>query len=357
MICADAVVIGAGPAGCAAALGLARAGGRVVLYDRKPVCGRKPGEIVEPTVRIALAELGLVAAFDALNSLMLAGNLSLWDSDEVVEFDGMISPYGYGALIDRPRFEGWLLSAARQAGVTVLPAGPRLAAEAKGVTWHLTGRADASSPSVTTPVIIEATGRGNGIVGRSRREWTDRLVALLIYAPMPPGPRDQRLLIEASEHGWWYAAPLPCNMAVIAFMTDADLLPLTAESRAAYVRRQLGTTRLIRAFAAHTLQTPRIVGFPANSSIRQLIDGPGWVSIGDAAATYDPLSGRGVAIALSKGVAIARLISNSDSLSRALAAYADTERAVFADYLYDQRKTYRRAARQFRSAFWERRCA
>lgn len=354
---ADAVVVGAGPAGCAAALGLARAGGRVVLYDRKPPSGCKPGEIVEPTVRIALAELGLVTAFDALNSLTLAGNVSLWDSDTPVEFDGTISPYGHGALIDRPRFEAWLMSTARRAGVTILQVGRHLNAEAKGSTWHLTGDGDAASPRVTTPLVIQATGRANGIVGRSKREITDRLVALLMYGPTPSGAKDQRLLIEACQHGWWYAAPLPGNRAVVAFMTDADLLPPTNVGRVAYVHGQLRATKLIRAFAAQMPATSCVAGFPANSSIRELIHGPSWVSIGDAAATYDPLSGRGVALALAKGVAIARLVSNSTDLSRVLEAYADAERATFADYRADQRRTYRRAAPQFRSAFWERRCA
>ena len=52
---ADAVIVGAGPAGCAAAIGLARAGARVVLYHRKAAPGCRPGEIIEPTFRIALA--------------------------------------------------------------------------------------------------------------------------------------------------------------------------------------------------------------------------------------------------------------------------------------------------------------
>jgi flavin-dependent dehydrogenase len=354
---ADVVVIGAGPAGCAAAIGLARAGARVVLYHRKAILGCRPGEIIEPTFRIALAELGLDEAFAAVNSLTLAGNVSLWDSETPVEADGMTNPYGLGVLIDRACFEEWLMSAARQSGVTVLQVDRRLDAETIDDRWRLAGDGNAAPGVVTTPLVIQATGRGKGLIGPRKRELADRLVALLMYGDAPPGPRDQRLLIEAGEHGWWYAAPLPDNRAVISFMTDADLLPPTPERRTDHFHAQLHTTRLIAPFAAYMQATSPIIGFPANSGIRQVIHGKGWVSIGDAAATYDPLSGRGVPVALAKGAAIARLVSNEGNASRALEAYADAERAAFADFRMSQRNTYRRAATRFNSAFWQRRCA
>lgn len=349
---ADAVIIGAGPAGCAAALSLARAGARVILFHRQSPHGWKPGEIVESTVRIALAELRLESGFDSLDFLALAGNLSLWDSDTLAEFDGLMSPYGYGALIDRARFEAWLLSKAQEAGVTVLHP-RRLIAEPTESTWRL-GGVD-GGPRIKTPIVIEATGRSNGILGHGKRDMTDRLVALLMYGRIPFGVRDQRLLIEAREEGWWYAAPLPGDLAVVAFMTDADLLPRSSENRAAYIRDLCRSTRLISGFAAQMVSTLRIVGFPANSSIRKVICGPSWVSIGDAAATYDPLSGRGIAMALAKGLAIGRLVSNSTDYHRAFQQYEAAERYAFADYRASQHRTYRRAAPRFKSDFWRRR--
>lgn len=352
---ADAVIVGAGPAGCAAAIGLARAGARVVLYDRKSESGCKPGEIIEPTVRVALAELGLDEGFETLNSLTLAGNVSLWDGEAPVEADGMTNPYGLGALVDRTKFEAWLLSAARRSGVNFCKVDGRLNAEMVDGQWQLTVDSETSPGQVTAPLILQATGRGNGIVGSRKRDLADRLVALLMYGLMPPGPRDQRLLIEACETGWWYAAPLPDGRAVVAFMTDADLLPPTSSGRIEYFQAQLRSTRLIRAIAEQLPAQSPVVGFPANSGIRQVIHGEGWVCIGDAAATYDPLSGRGVPVALAKGTAIARLLCKTSNSSHALKAYADAERAAFDDFRANQRRTYRRAAVNFKSAFWQRR--
>jgi flavin-dependent dehydrogenase len=337
-----------------AAIGLARSGARVVLFQRKTMRSCRPGEIIEPTFRITLAELGLSQAFATVNSLALAGNVSLWDSEVAIEAEGMTNPFGLGALIDRTGFDEWIVSATRQSGVTVWHGVRLLGATMINDRWCL---ATSSPVTVATPLVIQATGRGQGLLGPRERTLADRLVALLMYGERAPGPVDQRLLIEASKHGWWYAAPLPDNRAVVTFMTDADLLPSTPEGRTARFHAQLRTTGLIAPFAAQMLAVSPIVGFPANSGIRQIMHGRGWVSIGDAAATYDPLSGRGVPVALAKGAAIARLVSRGSDASRALQAYADAERSAFTDFRVTQRQTYRRAAARFNSEFWLRRRA
>ncbi|WP_347958339.1 NAD(P)-binding protein [Bradyrhizobium sp. SSUT112] len=348
-------VVGAGPAGCAAAIGLARAGFDVVLFDRARTYGSKPGEIIESRVRVPLAELGIDVAFDALNSLALAGNVSSWDEEGFVESDGMVSPYGLGALIDRPRFEAWLISEAERAGVAVTRLGRQLHAERSGNRWCLADRGERESRCVVAPLVLQATGRAKGPIGPYERTATDRLVALLMYGPMSSGSPEQNLVIEAGQNGWWYAAPLPHGQAVVAFLTDADLLPRTWAAKKEYFRAQLAITRLVSAFSKTLPTDLPLVGHPANSGLRQVIRGEGWVCIGEGVASYDPLSGRGVPLALAKGTAMARLIVNGESVSRAFEAYEQAERATFEDYLAQQRLTYRRAAPRFSSAFWTRR--
>ncbi|MET4448510.1 flavin-dependent dehydrogenase [Bradyrhizobium sp. GM2.2] len=350
---ADVAVVGAGPAGCAAAIGLARAGCDVVLYDRRRTFGIKPGEIIESRVRVSLTELGIDVAFDALNSLALAGNLSSWDEESIIESDGMVSPYGLGALIDRSSFEAWLISEAERAGVAAIRSERQLQADRSGNRWYLVDRQD--SRCVVAPLVLQATGRANGPIGPSERIATDRLVALLMYGTVPSGVRAQNLLIEAGENGWWYAAPLPHSRAVVAFLTDADLLPRTWAAKKEYFRDQLDLTQLISAFAKALPPDLPLVGHPANSSLRQVMRGNGWACIGEAAASYDPLSGRGVPLALSKGAAMARLIVHGNNVSRAFEAYEHAERATFDDYCAQQRVTYRRAAPRFSSVFWTRR--
>jgi hypothetical protein len=224
--------------------------------------------------------LGLIDSFNALDSLALAGNVTVWDDEAPVESCGMFNPHGLGALIDRKRFEVLLRSVAISVGVEVLHPRRHLVVECNGCRWELAGDFEPAG-YVRVPLIIEATGRGCGVVTQGRRCATDRLIALLTYGSTGPEIRDQRLLIEACEAGWWYAAPLPGNSAVLSFMTDPDLLPSSSADRAAFVESQLRRTSLISAFAAEMKGEPtRVFACAASSSIREQIHGDNWIFVG-----------------------------------------------------------------------------
>ena len=349
----DAAIIGAGQAGCAAAIRLAQAGARVVLFRGQSTSANRPGEVVSSSAKVTLSELGLLGSFEALGFPALAGTLSVWDEPLPNEREGIVDPYGLAAIIDRHRFEDWLIASAQDRGVLLQDGGRELDVKPERGGWRI--QAKRSATSIRCPVVIEATGRSAGLLGEGRRVGTDKLVAFLQYGVRPEHMADQRMLIEASAHGWWYAAPLPENKAVIAFLTDADLPTKGAASRRAFVEGELATTSLLREFAERLASRDDTYGHPANSSIRACINGAAWVAIGDAAATYDPLSGQGIATTLAKGAAIARLIAGGDCLSKSLESYADAERQCFSSYLNVQRATYSRAAPRFNSPFWSRR--
>jgi flavin-dependent dehydrogenase len=82
----DVIVIGGGPAGCAAALGLNRLGYRVVLCDqakfpRDKVCG----EFISPAADPILKRLGVLDRIEALSPKRLKGvAISSYEGEEVV---------------------------------------------------------------------------------------------------------------------------------------------------------------------------------------------------------------------------------------------------------------------------------
>ena len=138
-------------------------------------------------------------------------------------------------------------------------------------------------------------------------------------------------------------------------MTDADLVPQGADRQLDFFEAQLSKTRVTRSRRSGDVLLSELRLRPAFSSRSKAVYGDRWVMIGDAASTYDPLSGRGVVAALEKGVGLARAVCNSTDLHHAISAYADAERATFEDYLGLRKATYQRVRQWKTEPFWRRR--
>lgn len=202
--------------------------------------------------------------------------------------------------------------------------------------------------------MVEATGRSSGVVASCERYEPDRLVCMLAYPEAPSDLRDQRLHLEAVDEGWWYSALLPDRKLVVALVVDrATVSGMSATTRTTWFWAAYRRTRLLSSWAIFSEDEPAAVrGFPSNSSLRQSLHGPGWLAVGDAAATYDPLLGRGLPLALVKGAAAARLLLAGSDLDSHAAHYANAEIEAFHAYLHQHSQTYRRAGQMRGTEFW-----
>jgi flavin-dependent dehydrogenase len=348
-------IVGGGPAGTAAAIWLARSGATVTLFERLPAAIRKPGEIISQDVRFPLADLGLNDEYCRQFPSRVIGRVSAWGR-ELIELDATLDELGGAALVDRIAFEEFLFDAASAAGVTVLREVQRLAVDFKPDGAELRWQCGERLRTLKSCLVIEATGRGRGVTGFNSRRKFDRLVGLLAYPTLfDRSAFGLNFLIEAVPEGWWYSAQLPGSHAVIAFMTDTDLLPIGREAQWNFFRRQMRlaprTNQRFRTISQHSLS---LLVAPANTSARELVAGNGWVAIGDAAASYDPVAGTGIATAMAKGVGLARLIFNEPHLSNAVVTYADAERRALNDFLAQRRSIYAQS-RWSDEPFWQRR--
>ena len=175
---ADALVIGAGPAGCASAILLAQAGWRVILaeqseYPRQKVCG----ECISAGNLELFDALGVGAAFRDLAGPELSRvgwmrSLALLAADFPACSIGV---YPYGRAIGRDHLDGLLLDRARAVGVEILQ--PAKVRGAHGSPGHF-----------TVDIDVRCSGRsGAG------------------HAPRRLEARDVHVMIDA--HGSWESAP------------------------------------------------------------------------------------------------------------------------------------------------------
>jgi flavin-dependent dehydrogenase len=354
----DVLIVGGGPAGSATASALARAGKAVALVEKSSYDGRRIGETLTPAARPLLTALGVWQTFLDAGHLPAPGLVSVWGRTKPREGDFLANPYGDGWQLDRARFDHMLASAAAVAGARVLRQHAVVACTYDpGRGWTITVEGNDGPMRLGARLILDAAGRRTwpGRPAR-RRRVVDRLVAVVGYLTVDGGEMpDRRTLVEAAPNGWWYSAPLPDRTLVAAYFTDSQLARRHgALSEQTWFKLARGTGHTSRRIGAARLQLPlRMV--PANSSIATPLAAPAWLAVGNAASTFDPLSGQGIYQALLTAIHAAHIIATSlDCGAVPWQAYAQEVTERFERYLEIRDGYYRMEDRWPDEPFWRR---
>lgn len=351
----DTVVIGGGPAGATTALGLARRGRRVALVEATRLDGPRYGETLPPEINPLVRQLGLWDRFVRDGHLESPGIVSVWGASERHESDFIRNVHGCGWHVDRNRLDAMLTRAAADAGATTFSGVRVVTCRRVGSDlYSLTFRGRGAPDPVRATVVVDASGRsGHRLDGPIRFDLDDRLIAIVIRLGYAAPPPDLRTYIEAVPSGWWYSAPLPGGETMAMFFTDRETY-LTEGADLGALLQQSPLTR--PRFASARLLASRVLYVP--SALRAPLAGAAHVAVGDSAAAYDPLSGRGIFKALRDGLAAADAVhAFLDGEPGALGAYGERVRTEFTEYASLRRASYAQETRWPEAGFWRRRLA
>lgn len=304
------LILGAGPAGAAVALGLRRLGYRVSIvseWRRFPALEGVSLRVLE-ALRAAGLEHALVDA--AL------------PSQRQVSWNGQQHAQNIEWLLDRPRFDRGLREDLQRAGVELIE-GRVLAVQssAAGHRVQIEGHAD-----LQADFLVESRGRQAPALGKGLRG--PETVSLLNRWQGAPGATASA--VESIEQGWvWMARQADgcCYWQLTVDVASADL-PGKAQLLD-YCRERRRTSALATAFFADGPEVD--VHLHARSSTAILcpqVCGDNWIRVGDAAMAVDPLSGNGIFQSLSSALQAPVVIN---TLLRA------PERAALAQQFHRQR--------------------
>lgn len=363
--CVDVIVAGAGPAGCSAAIMLAKAGLRVEVIDLALKPKEHFGETLPPSAFSLLDELGIQERFSKQNHLPLLSFQTSWGNDSLFENDFSFHPYEAWRQLDRRSFDLMLRDVCVQSEV-IIHTGARFKSFAKengcdnAYNWDVVFVDEFVRHQRRASFVIDATGRTSFVSRRQGavRQKFDSLIGLTgLFAPNSENTNlELSFLLEAVNLGWICSTQTHDRKIAAICMTDLDLIPRSRKLLSSFYLKLIFSSRYNR----HRLKNYTTENLPrllvANTAKLNQVFGDGWIAIGDAAFSFDPLSSQGVSNALTSSISGAQaVIAFLAGNKKALNNYANEMKEIFDGYLRKRNEFYKREHRWASSPFWYRR--
>ena len=355
------LIIGGGPAGLALAIVLSRTGLEVWVAELSNYAELRIGEHLPPSGVQALNMLvpnNLLSNEDHLNS---SGVDAFWGHLAPSRMDYLFHPIGVGVNLSRPAFDRDLALGCRAAGANIVLSTVLLSAEWRRTYWLATLRLPSGMIDLYPKLIVDATGRCARFArsqGASVKADDQQFAVVNTQTDRTKFRDGGRVLIEATENGWWYRAPLASDRSVTMYMTDADMLPRGGKANLhAWWINQLHKTNYVGANVTnHCVTGKGLVVRCARSQRLSYASGDGWLAVGDAAIAFDPLASRGISKGLEEAWhsadIVLRYLSGSASVFH---EYADEVIEAYDEYKKLRHSYYLTETRWPLAKFWHRR--
>ncbi len=333
----DVAVVGAGPAGCSAAITLAQRGLQVALIDRAvfprdKVCG----DFLNPINWPVLQELNVAADLLSVPHTRVSKfRMTVADGAEAVSVFPGQGERQFGLGLRRIHLDHLLVERAKRAGVDVYQGARLTAVRNQSPGWRLDMNLGGEFYSIRPKVLVGADGRNSWVAQQlglaSDSPKRSATVGFAIQLQNVPSVRDS---VEIHQFAGGYAGLVRVDEDTVnlGFAIGRSLLGRSIcfdTLRENYLRRNQSLDQLLSAGEPKSdLRSAWPVYFPPRRCF-----GDGFLLVGDAARVTEPVTGEGIYLALRSGqlaaTTIAAAIEEGNLSSVRLAAYDRACRAEF----------------------------
>ncbi|MFO3706537.1 NAD(P)/FAD-dependent oxidoreductase [Xanthomonas codiaei] len=305
--CPDVVIVGGGPAGCAAAILLAELGWAVTLLEKAQHPRFHIGESLLPMNMPILERLGVLDQVRSIGVLKRGADFP----DDAGGYNTFRFSHALDAKADfafqvpRAQFDEVLFKRARAAGVDAREQVTVEQVDLDGEQPLLQARtADGRIQQFRPRYLLDASGRDTFLGNRlklKRANAKHQSAALFSHfrgVSRRPGEDAGNISIYRHAHGWMWLIPLP-----------DDIMSVGAVCYPEYIKTRKGDSEgfLMRTLALNPEVTARMAGAERVAPVHATgnyayectrMAGPRWLMLGDAYTFVDPMFSSGVFLAM-----------------------------------------------------------
>ena len=321
----DVAIVGGGPAGSTAATLLARAGRKVVVFERERFPRFHIGESLLPFSMKAFKRMDLLEKFERAGFLKkYGGEFFSACGDEGVKFyfkDAYQSKTDHSFQVTRSEFDKLLLDHARESGAEIREqtsveqvefGGDGVTVRWKDVprnpgTARSTNGAEPPADEIRARYLIDASGR-NSLLGAkfNLRKTYRHLQKLSIFAHYDGMSRAEGIdgtlttLVRGIDR-WFWIIPLTATRTSVGVVLDGDVFKRSKKSAEDFLEEAIAEQPILTRRMTHAHRASQVHVAADFSYRNKRLFGDRWLLAGDAAGFIDPIFSSGVFLAVFSG--------------------------------------------------------